>query len=441
MALQSQGRFDLYFVSSLCTELNRVFNLDLHHYLLSLNDPKPLFDFNTLSQNIQKRYEKNAYTQDSFTEHMRIFTEERDTSVLLQNLIRIEQSIKSALFRCDQNAIELLKRLFISLIGHHEPKVREKAVVYLNVLSDGVEWQLESAFNPQISTVNNQFKVSYIFQEKDEPQDVMFLLNSLSFDLTEETQIFSWHKVEITKSTINPDFVIATVDLGSFPRAGFYDWRFVKLSKKGKIVCINSGAFSSHEINDINELLKNQKNTDFAQGRFIVHPKHTRDLEIHEITADYPKGVPGELYRGSFGKIKENFHQYIQMGINCLYIMGALERDHGVTKNPNTGKIMYKRTDVSPAAVTCRKTMNSLLGGKEEFLKLMETAKENDLKIMIDCFMRVSSSRPNQRYKNLLLQWVDEDGLLEYAYGSEGRGRKYNETIYLNYRFKVFCFQ
>ena len=414
-----------------------MFNLNLHHYLLSTNDPKPLFDFNLLSQNIQKRYEKDPYTEANFLEHMHIFTEEKDTSILLQNLVKIEQAIKCALFRCDTNAIELLKRLFISLIGHSESKVREKAVIYLNTLSDGVDWQLEGAFQPQITTVNSQFKVSYLLETKNNPQDIFFLLSAFPFDSKDEGIVLSWHKVKVTTCATNPDFVIVSIDLGTFPRAGFYDWRLAKLNKKGEVICLNSGVNLSLEEETSTNINNNGKcfsEPNLAQGRFIVHPKHTRDLEIHEILADYPKGVPGELYKGSFAKIEENIHQYTQAGINCLYILGALERDHGVTKNPNTGKKMYKRTDVSPVAVTCRKAINSFLGGKEEFKKLMETAKENDLKIMIDCLMRVSSSRPNQRYKDLLLQWVDEDGKLEYAYGSEGRGRKYDETIYLNYR-------
>jgi len=362
---------------------------------------------------------------------MQTFTQEDDPKILYNTLLNLQRIITDSLAHQDTESLELLKRLFISLQGHHVSQVREKAVIYLNLLIDGVDWQLESAFKPQISTVDNEFTVSYLLESHYKNKPLILLLNSLPFDKSDLSPVISYHPVEVEE---NAEFCVATCHINKFPRPGFYDWRIITIDNHGNIVNVQAKSQISLQRGLIKEDFAKRVSL-LAQGRYIVHTKEARKLEIHEIFADNPRGIPGQMYKGSFAKIQEMIPQYNQAGVNCLYILGALERDHGAYIDPKTKQKMYKRTDVSPLAVTCRKTVSGYLGGDEEFNKMMEVAKAKDVKIMVDCVMRISSSRANSRYKDFMLKCVDEDGKFGLAYGAETRGRKHEETIHLNLRY------
>lgn len=69
---------------------------------------------------------------------------------------------------------------------------------------------------------------------------------------------------------------------------------------------------------------------------------------------------------------------------------------------------MFKRPDVSPLAITCRRSPNIMLGGKEEFRSLTKVALENKMRIVIDSVTRVSSARAHNRYKDAIVYRLDE---------------------------------
>jgi len=64
---------------------------------------------------------------------------------------------------------------------------------------------------------------------------------------------------------------------------------------------------------------------------------------------------------------------------------------------------MMRRENAPALAVTSRDTPCEMLGGKPGFTKLMETAKKLNIKIIIDCLARISSTRHHRKYRNLLL--------------------------------------
>ena len=99
--------------------------------------------------------------------------------------------------------------------------------------------------------------------------------------------------------------------------------------------------------------------------------------------------------------------------------MGALERDNYPIIS-NNGSMEYKKPDASFLAVTSRETPNIMLGGDKAFAKVMQTAKEHKLKIIIDCLSRISSSRHHRKYKDLLLYYLDEEGKRMICYGTDG---------------------
>lgn len=63
------------------------------------------------------------------------------------------------------------------------------------------------------------------------------------------------------------------------------------------------------------ETSNKQQQTNPVQGRYIVHPKDIKELQIHEIFVDFQDGMPDEqgkiIRRGSFTKVKEKLVSYL----------------------------------------------------------------------------------------------------------------------------------
>ena len=166
------------------------------------------------------------------------------------------------------------------------------------------------------------------------------------------------------------------------------------------------------------------------QGRFIVHPSDTRNLQIHEIFIDFQDAKfdvhSGKIVeRGSFESVKKSLKSRFTSGINCLYLMGALERDTGTDfNNPNA----------SPLALICRSTACEMLGGDKHFKNMMKEAKTVGMKIIVDCVARISSKNYHRRYKNKLLFNRNPQGIPVVCYGTDGRAINFEDSTMLNYR-------
>ena len=52
----------------------------------------------------------------------------------------------------------------IQRLGYKDIEVRDEAVIILNMLYDGIDWQLTSAFKPLVRCVGQHFKVNLTVQ-------------------------------------------------------------------------------------------------------------------------------------------------------------------------------------------------------------------------------------------------------------------------------------
>jgi hypothetical protein len=75
-----------------------------------------------------------------------------------------------------------------------------------------------------------------------------------------------------------------------------------------------------------------------------------------------------------------------------------------------------------------------MLGGKPGFYNMMLAAKKENIKIIVDCLARISSSRHDRKYRDLLLHYLDIEGRRHICYGTDGHATKYEDTTMLNYR-------
>ena len=64
-----------------------------------------------------------------------------------------------------------------------------------------------------------------------------------------------------------------------------------------------------------------------------------------------------------------------------------------------------------------------MLGGEAEFERVVKKAKQNDIKVIVDCLARISSSRHHRKFKDLLLHYLDKDGRRRICYGTDGQSQ------------------
>lgn len=150
------------------------------------------------------------------------------------------------------------------------------------------------------------------------------------------------------------------------------------------------------------------------QGRFIVHPRNSRDLSIHEVVVDLQNAnydEQGNIVKiGNFKTVSESLDEYKSNGINCIYLMGALERDNGMYIDEFSRVPRFEREHISFLAITSRDTPNRMLGGNSAFKELTKKANEKNIKILIDSLTRVSSARMHKKYKKHILTALDKFG-------------------------------
>ncbi len=66
----------------------------------------------------------------------------------------------------------------------------------------------------------------------------------------------------------------------------------------------------------------------------------------------------------------------------------------------------------------------------------MEESRKIEISIILDAFLRVSSSRCSRKYKDQFVYYLDSKGHTQISYGNDGRSNDYEDTILLNYRKK-----
>ena len=268
-------------------------------------------DFSKTGQTILNSAKEASFTQEDFQEYVKIFAEQKNSKKYANAFSDLEDVLYYLQFKRDKLTIDLFERLFICLLGHKESAVREKAVVFLNILYDGVDWQLKGAYRGRVGTVGNEFKMEQLLEDESAEHSIGFLLYAQSFDGNDELPILSWHKPEVfpfkdEEGQVSSQ-IVTSIELGNFPRAGFYDWKFVKFQKGGKVGSLYTGNVKAVEerssdnlsssflgkAGDFKAALAGSVETKPIHGRYIVHPRFTKDLQIHEVYAENPEDIPG----------------------------------------------------------------------------------------------------------------------------------------------------
>lgn len=227
-------------------------------------------------------------------------------------------------------------------------------------------------------------------------------------------------------------YIWAKLNMGIFPRSGFYNYAMFNLDDRGKEVVnkivdmgnqhkiFGKNAYKGHPILTIKAV----------KGRMIVQPPETRQLSLHEVNIDSLAAEEGEYRASNFDDAGKLLDWYHKEGINAIYLSGVFERDNLPTAE------VYRKPNASPMAFTYRTLACKMLGGDEGLKRLITRAHSLGIKVIVDCSVRVSSSHMSKQYEGLRLRAVDDQGRIVFHYGANGKSLSYDDTTVLNYRKK-----
>ena len=424
LGINSKGRLDIY------VKAHIIKNIILFSGREELNAFTQIFQL--MEDDLTKLYEtakKEKFGEERYLETVKLFAngELRDKwkskIATFKKMLTVYQNVN------DESSIKYLERLFIQLLGHFEREVRNESVKVLNMIYDETNWQDKSPFsldNTKIKLLNEEWSLEIVIRKQDYvEQGIILVVNSPCQNELVQANEVSWLKCQ-NENLSDEEVVRMIYPLGTLNKCGYYDWYLMKFQ---------NGRFSN--IKMVNQKTKEMEE---GKGRVIVYDQDIKDLSVHEVFCDLIKAEidknQGRITkRGTFSTLEEKLDEYSLRYINCLYIMGALERDNQIAYDEETGEpIDIANSEASPMAITCRSCISSLLGGDPAFKSLMNKAKKLSMKVILDSLARISSSRANRKYKNILLHYLDQNGKIQICYGTDGHSVHYEDSAVLNYR-------
>jgi starch synthase len=420
LAAISLGQLLIYFNAYVITEVTKTLCMRCGKpFEEIMNSSAKLRSFFNLSRELtvlHKTLQSGKFTKDIFNKYEVILADRnsKKSNVILE----LQRYLFFAQIQHDKTSLHYLEKLLIQLLGHYDYNIRDKAIISLNILYDGVDWQFGAAFDPKVTSVGSIFVIEETIKSKTPLNYAVLLLSAPSLYKDSIDTVITWHPIEVKAVNSEKGEYLVKVKLKKFWRCGFYDWKLVEVNKNGKVVILKK--------------VPSEGET-FAQGRFIVHPEGISEEQVHEVVVDYKR--QDEMNEKNFYTLAEEIPKYAKMGINCLYLMGALERDNGIEIDEETGEFLeIKRPFASPLAIIDRTTVSKMLGGDVGYSKVIKAARKANVKLLVDCIARVSSSRPHRKYLKIFLHTLDSEGRTTLCYGTDGRSVNYEDTAILNYR-------
>lgn len=480
-ALFNDMRLDIFLKFHILSRLITSINLLVDdNQITSINFPflntinigsQATIDYLTLS-------EKKRLSQTDYHSLVSTFVRGKDLSESIDNLFLLVKIFQNS---GDKESLDLIEKLTIQLLGHWEGDVIEESITLLNMICDNHNFQENYPLDPVLRRQNESLIVKYtlpvlnitsINQLKQSIESTFCIVSKPkeveSLSKSEYIVFFCPpSKIElkkINKTSIELVFTFTIEEKASL--SGYYDYNIITFNSENMIFSNCQKLLKIDDDQDSFNYIKGSfkkffevsqsknENYEVNKGRFIVLNKRVDDLSIHEVFPDHERFSNDinnnqsnanqrntKSGHANFKLLSAKILEYKERYINCLYIMGALERDNQIllakSSDPQFSLITnIGNSDASPMAITSRNKVSTLLGGDTAFNQLIRSAKENDILIIVDALARVSSSRHNRKYKHLLLNSLDSKGKLNIVYGSDGHTIHYEDTAMLNYRMK-----
>ena len=460
MALKSNGALNLYIRVHI-----------LKHFFIYLMETQSISEeyihslqsfYNSLTviDNVMISFYENInkcrITKDVYDHYLRrFFIDDDNESEFKKDIEEIKQKLNNIVILKDEESLQ-------NLLGHPQKYKRNEAVIILNVIYDQTPFQLNSHFKSgqiKISYVSEELKLVLRIRKNDFKENSTILIMSAPSQKSVEdgygVNFFVPKKINpIDKETYQIIF-----NFGKVMHCGYYDWYLLK---------IKGGIYYNIEV-----FCDQIKKFSEGKGRFVVLNREIRDLAIHEVCCDYLLNDQNEtneedikkngrrdgarsrkesnvslgrisgIYwgieeynnRGTFQTLTAQLDLFQERNINCLYIMGALERDNEMTYESDDNRITsVENPGAAPLGVISRDTISNFLGGPLEFTNLVSKAKNKGIKIIIDALIKIAAANIGSQYKNLLLKYKDNNKIIQSYYFTNIDCLAYENSTMLNYR-------
>ena len=421
LGLESHGKLDIYTKIHILKALITFINLKkLVPYIK---------DFEQMENDLIKLYRNSQgekLTEKKYIEYVKIFTDSEKREEWAKIISSCKIAIRTFQTINDIESIKFYEKLFIQLLGHIDREIRNDAVKILNIIYDQTTWQDKSPFpleNTKIQLLGEELNLELVINiEEYKEKNIVLILSSPCENKNINYTVTTFIKCQNEEE--EDDTIKLRFNLGKLSKCGYYDW-YLALFSKGKYSNV--------------KIIKN-KNKIEGKGRSIVLNKDVKNLSIHEvfpdlINAEIDKNKGKFIKRGNFKSLENKLYELHNRFINCLYIIGALERDNSILYDEETGKPLdIANANASPMSIIKRDSISSLLGGDDVFKSLLNKAKSLNMKVIIDSLCRISSSNFNIKYRKVLLRYLDERNQLQLYYGSVGKSINYKDSTILNYR-------
>lgn len=84
---------------------------------------------------------------------------EKNLNDIARLLGELDAEVGKSVIAREPRSNHYLEKLLVGLLGNPLQTIRDQAVVNLNILYDGVDWQKRAPFNPKISKVGSKFQI------------------------------------------------------------------------------------------------------------------------------------------------------------------------------------------------------------------------------------------------------------------------------------------
>lgn len=311
---------------------------------------------------------------------------------------------------CPQT-VAALEAIYVALLGHHCDRIRDAAVVDLNVLYDAHDMQAADALPVTIATVGDTPTIQVTLHHIGEHFDVTILdhhavVLRLFGPQKDSRAEPDWKELPLR---VTPDGTVYH-KLPPFPRPGYYDWVIAESGDTHPVVLDGCPADTVRRL----------------RGRFIVQPAGLREasiieMPVDEVDAKWDESTGELLERGSFDSVLSTLPELKIHGVTAAYLMGSLERP-------------LDDSGASPFAVADRQLPASILGGSEAFTNLCTEMRRLGITPIIDALDRVSRTRMHRKYRHLTVETFSNKGIPLCHPGTDGRENQWEDTAMLNYR-------
>lgn len=107
--------------------------------------------------------------------------------------------------------------MLIGMLGHAIKEIRDAAVIALNIIYDGMDWQINGAMTVKVSNAGRKFQMNYLVEAQYD-RDIYIQLKSNIFIKNCKQSITTLHKPLIKEFSIvdGRRFVHVYMDFGRF---------------------------------------------------------------------------------------------------------------------------------------------------------------------------------------------------------------------------------